>query len=110
MAPRKLDRKALTATRWVHAFEKDTARGEIYLPSAADAPLSRRPREQLEFAADGTARVLNAGPDDRLVESGATWEEEENGVIVLRTKATRTRAATEWRIVQASSKRLIVRR
>jgi hypothetical protein len=109
MPPKKLDRKALTATRWVHAFEEDTTESEVYRPSGAPIPLSRRPRQRLEFAPDGTALVLNPGPDDRFIESRATWAEEK-GVVVLRTKPTRAQLAIELRIVEATSKRLIVRR
>jgi hypothetical protein len=57
----------LAATRWVHVFEEDTADGAVYRPEDADIPLSRRPREQIEFSPDGSARVFEGGPDDRLV-------------------------------------------
>jgi hypothetical protein len=57
----------LFATRWVHVFEEDTADGDVYRPEDGDIPLSRRPRERIEFAPDGSARVFEGGPDDRLV-------------------------------------------
>jgi hypothetical protein len=39
--------------------------------------LSRRPRERLVLKADGSARVLLPGPDDRLVERPARWTKRE---------------------------------
>ena len=47
------DRAPLFATRWVHAFEEDDARGAVYRPADADLPLSRRPREGGSSYADG---------------------------------------------------------
>lgn len=59
--------------RWIHLFEEDSARGAVYVPETTDVPLSRRPREVLEFGADGRARVFRPSADDRLVSDTATW-------------------------------------
>src|SRR4051812_6577918 len=62
-------------SRWIHAFEEDTGEGAVYRPEDADVPLSRRPRERLVLDAAGTATLLTAGPDDRLVARPATWRD-----------------------------------
>ena len=59
--------------RWIHLFEEDSARGAVYVPETPDVPLSRRPREVLEFSPDGRARVFRPSADDRLVPDTATW-------------------------------------
>jgi hypothetical protein len=58
----------LYATTWVHVFEQDTPQGAVFRPEEADIPLSRRPRERISLQADGSARFLMPGPDDRFVE------------------------------------------
>jgi hypothetical protein len=82
------DAERLAAKRWVHVFEEDTPEGAVYRPEDDNIPLSRRPREQLQFAADGSVRVFMPGQDDRLVAQPAA-------------------AAVE--IVQHSPSRLVVR-
>jgi hypothetical protein len=96
----------LFSTRWVHVFEEDTPEGAVYRPDSADLPLSRRPREQLELKADGSASVTMAGPDDRPAPIHAHWQEE-GGEVSIRTTGP---AARELRIVSHSADRLIVRR
>lgn len=97
---------ALFTTRWVHVFEEDTPEGAVYRPDSADLPLSRRPREQLELKADGSASVMMPGPDDRPVPIPARWEEQD-GKVTVRTTGT---TARELRIVSHSADRLVVRR
>lgn len=93
----------LFKTRWVHVFEEDTPDGAVYRPEDDNIPLSRRPRERLELSADGTAKIITQGPDDRLVEKPATW-----------TSTARETAAgsspSDIRILKQSPSRLIVRR
>jgi hypothetical protein len=99
---------ALFATRWVHVFEEDTADGEVYRPETDDVPLSRRPRRRLSLSPDGSARVLVPGPDDRLVETPATWEAE--GVqLVIRPNGDDQRKNV-IRIRDRSPTRLVVRK
>jgi hypothetical protein len=100
-------RQSLFAQRWVHVFEEDTAEGAVYRPEDADLPLSRRPREVLELAPDGTAHVLVPGPDDRLQKQAARWSEEGNEVVIRSTG--KTRGAKEYRIVKRSPERLVVK-
>ena len=95
----------LFATGWVHAFEEDTAEGAVYRPRGSKLPLSRRPRERLELAADGTARIFVQGPDDRYVEQPARWHDED-GVVVVRARE----GGTELRIVDRSPDRLVVQK
>jgi hypothetical protein len=96
-------RDALFATRWLHAYEEDDAEGAVYRPEDADFPLSRRPRAGLELSADGTARVLAPGPDDRPRPHAGTWREE-HGEIVVATPAG------DYRVVAWSPDRLVVKR
>ncbi len=72
----------LAGTRWVHAFEEDTAEGEVYRPETDDVPLSRRPRRRIAFSKDGSVSVQMPGPDDRLVETQGRWQREGKDVVV----------------------------
>ena len=98
----------LFATRWVHAFEEDDARGAVYRPEDADLPLSRRPREGLELSADGAARVLVPGPDDRPRPRAAAWRDDGDAVVIHADAPAGD--AREWRVVDWSPDRLVVRR
>jgi hypothetical protein len=95
------DDDRLFTTRWVHVFEEDTPEGAVYRPEDDNIPLSRRPRERLELSADGTAKIITQGPDDRLVEKPATW---------AGGKESAAAAAADFHIVKQSPSRLIVRR
>ena len=101
-AKREADR--LLGTTWVHVFEEDTEEGAVYRPEDEDIPLSRRPRERIELRSDGSARVLEPGPDDRFVEHPATWAVEEGGVVIRKRAG-----APSLRIIRQSPSRLIVR-
>lgn len=101
------DDDRLFTTRWVHVFEEDTAEGAVYRPEDGDIPLSRRPRERLELAADGTAKIITPGPDDRLIEKAATWTSPARETAAA---AASSSAAADVQIVKHSATRLIVRR
>lgn len=107
--PGPQDDDELFAKPWVHVFEEDTAEGLVFRPADADIPLSRRPRLRLSFSRDGSARTLLPGPDDRPVETPATWQVEGDGLLV-RTGPEAGRAQKELRVVRRSKGRLIVRR
>lgn len=92
----------LFATRWVHVFEEDTAGGAVYRPEDADIPLSRRPRERLEFSPDGSARFFAGGPDDRLIERATTWRDDSGA------SGTRAAGGADVRIIARSRDRLVV--
>lgn len=92
-------------TTWVHVFEQDTPAGAVYKPEDSDIPLSRRPRERIELAADGRATLLMPGPDDRFVPQPARWVEE-GGEVVVRDSSNTVRL----RIVERSPDRMVVRR
>jgi hypothetical protein len=103
VAARKARPNRLFSTTWVHVFEEDTAEGQVYRAEDDNIPLSRRPRERLVLKADGSARVLVPGPDDRLVERPARWTERGDAVVI------RARGGdAELRIVQRSPSRLVV--
>ncbi|CAN5559427.1 hypothetical protein BH20VER1_BH20VER1_05750 [soil metagenome] len=103
MAAKRAQSEQLFATTWVHVFEEDTAEGAVYRPEDDDIPLSRRPRERLQFDRDGSARLLTAGADDRFVEQPATWTTEDDS-MVLRQAA----GVCPLRIVQLSPSQLLV--
>ena len=100
---------ALFAAPWVHLFEEDSADGDVYRPDAGDIPLSRRPRRRLSFSPDGSARVALPGPDDRLREQHATWQQEGDD-IVLRATSDSGGAEQVLRVSLQSPTRLIVRK
>lgn len=93
----------LFATRWVHVFEEDTADRAVYRPAEDDIPLSRRPRDQFELDADGSAHVYAGGPDDRAVASPAAWHDEDGVIVITPQKGGRV-----LRIVEQARDRLQV--
>jgi hypothetical protein len=98
------DDDRLFTTHWVHVFEEDTSAGAVYRPDGEDIPLSRRPRERLELSADGTAKIITPGPDDRLIEKPATWTSGKESA------AASAASSPDVVIVKQSPSRLIVRR
>ena len=98
------DDDRLFTTRWVHVFEEDTAEGAVYRPEDDNIPLSRRPRERLELSADGTAKIITPGPDDRLIEKPATWTSSAHET------AAAAASSADVQIVKQTPSRLIVRR
>jgi hypothetical protein len=102
-------RRRLVQTRWVHVEGDDAERGEgaIFRDAAGDIPLSRRPKEYLEFSEDGTVRKLATGADDRAHEiDRATWREDKGHVVFHFA----TKGGGEYRIVEQDANRLVVRR
>ena len=95
----------LFATRWVHLYEQDSPKGEVYAPEDNAIPLSRRPRERLELKADGSATVFVGGADDRPVPRPARWTEEGDRIVLTPTSGEPAR-----RIVEHSATRLVVTR
>jgi len=67
---------------WVHVFEEDTAAGAVFRPENADIPLSRRPRERVEFRGGGAATIWKGGPDDRPAPIAARWTEDGDDLVV----------------------------
>lgn len=99
--------------KWIHMFEEDTEQGAVYRRDKGEAPLSRRPRERLEIDQDGTARMLVGGPDDRPHAIPATWIEKEGEVIVRLAQPeskSKSAAVREYRVVEGSADRLVIRR
>jgi hypothetical protein len=97
----------LFGTRWVHAYEEDSAEGEVYRPATADLPLSRRPREQLQLREDGSASLFTGGPDDRPVVTDAAWKREGDLIVVHLRGRPRVPVL---RILEEAPDRLIVNR
>jgi hypothetical protein len=103
MTAKRASRDPLFETTWVHVFEQDTAAGAVYRPEDSAIPLSRRPRQRLKLAPDGSAQLFGAGPDDRPAARAATWDEED-GVLVVHASG----GGAELRIVERSPDRLVV--
>jgi hypothetical protein len=98
-------RRKLVQTRWVHVDGDDTAHGAIFRDATGDIPLSRRPKEYLEFSDDGTVRKLETGADDRAHEvDRATWREEGGRVVFHLPKS-----ASEHQVVEQGLDRLVIR-
>ena len=105
------DDDRLFTTRWVHVFEEDTPEGAVYRPEDDNIPLSRRPRERLKLSADGTAKIITQGADDRLVEKPATWTSGARGKAAAAAPSAESAASpADVVIVKESPSRLIVRR
>jgi hypothetical protein len=73
---------AIFRTRWEHVFEEDGPDGAVYRPDDVERPRSRRPRTRVSLSPDGRARLLVPGPDDRLREVEARWQEEDGEITV----------------------------
>ena len=103
-------RRKLVQTRWVHVDGDDADRGAVFRNADGDVPLSRRPREFLEFGDDGTVRKLATGADDRAHEvDRASWHDE-GGHVVFRFSTPNAKGASEYRIVEQGADRLVIRR
>jgi hypothetical protein len=103
-------RRSLVNTRWVHGDGDDAGRGAIFRDAQGDIPLSRRPREILEFSDDGTVRRLATGPDDRAQEVDRTTWTDEGGHVVFRFSSGTANRATDYRIVAHSPDQIVVDR
>ena len=103
MSANRPDDDSLFSNAWVHVFEEDTPAGATYRSEDSDIPLSRRPRERLVFARDGSARILAPGPDDRFVEQPATWKTVGDSLVVRGKKGD-----VELRIARKTADTLLV--
>ena len=103
--------RRLARTRWVHVDgDDDAARGAIYRDAAGDVPLSRRPKEFLEFSDDGTVRLLKSGADDRAQEVERTTWRDEGDHVVFHFDAADSSGRKEYRVVEAAPERLVIQR
>jgi hypothetical protein len=100
---------SLLGQRWVHRFEEDTATGAVYRPDDDSTPLSRRPREVLEFEADGTARFIVTDAADRPAARQARWHEE-RGAVIVDVPGGKGREAQRLTIHVLSKDRIVVDR
>lgn len=102
-------RRRLTTTRWVHVQGDAAADGAVYRDAAGDIPLSRRPRDVLEFGDDGTVRRLSPGPDDRLREVDRARWSDADGHVAFRFTSPDARGASAYRVVEQGPDRLVIR-
>jgi hypothetical protein len=96
-------------SRWIHAFEEDSAEGNVYRPETEPIPLSRRPRQRLELAPDGSARLWVPGSDDRPRAGQARWHSEGEGIVVT-AEADGGRPEQVLHVSIQSPTRLVVRK
>jgi hypothetical protein len=91
--------------RWVHMFEEDGPGALVYRKETDNIPLSRRPRDGFELHRDGSARLFEAGPDDRALPQAATWSDTPDGLVVRDAQG-----GVRFRIVTRTPSRLTVSR
>jgi hypothetical protein len=96
-------------SRWIHAFEEDSTEGDVYRPETEAIPLSRRPRQRLELAPDGSARLWIPGSDDRPRAGPARWRSEGEEIVVT-VEAEGGRPEQVLRVSIQSPTRLVVRK
>jgi len=89
---------------WVHVFEEDTAAGAVFKPEHAAIPLSRRPRERVEFRSGGAATIWKGGPDDRPAPIAARWTEEGEDLVVRDSGGV-----VRLKVIEQSPDRLLVK-
>lgn len=70
--------------RWVHSREEDTERTRTYRPSGWPLPLSRLPRQVLEFEPDRRVVSRVGGPADSRIAREGRWDVEPGEPILLR--------------------------
>lgn len=100
----------LIGTRWVHVDGDDVAAGAVYRDESGDIPLSRRPKELLEFLADNVVVKHATGPDDRAREVERTTWTKEGDRIEFRFTNPDARGATRYVIVEQTADRLVIER
>jgi hypothetical protein len=105
-----VSRDALVNTRWLHVDGDDAEDGAVFRDADGEIPLSRRPKEILEFSSDGTVRLLASGPDDRAREIGRTAWREEGGHVAFRFNLPDGRGARDYRVIDQGPDRIIVSR
>ena len=101
-------RRALVSTRWVHVHGDDSEGGAVFRDASGDVPLSRRPKELLEFSDDGTVKKLATGADDRAHEVDRTPWSHKDGKVVFRFGDENQRGA-EHHVVEQSADKLIIK-
>jgi hypothetical protein len=89
---------------WVHVFEEDGAAGAVFKPENADIPLSRRPRERVEFRGGGAATIWKGGPDDRPAPIAAQWTKEGDDLVVRDSGG-----GVRLRVIEQATERLVVK-
>ncbi|MEP6781191.1 MAG: hypothetical protein ABJC26_14945 [Gemmatimonadaceae bacterium] len=101
---------ALTGKRWVHVDGDDTEAGAVYHNAEANVAPSRRPKEYLEFADDGTVKKLATGADDRAHEvESARWSKDDP-TAAFKFASADARGATSYHVVEQGDDRIVVHR
>jgi hypothetical protein len=76
----------------------------VFRPETADIPLSRRPRERVEFRSGGAATIWKGGPDDRPAPIAARWIQESDDLVVRDSGG-----GVRLRVIEQSPDRLLVK-
>ena len=71
---------------------------------APTIPLSRRPRERVEFRGGGAATIWKGGPDDRPAPIAARWTQEDEALVVRDSGGS-----VRLRVIEQSPDRLLVK-
>lgn len=100
----------LTNKRWIRVPDEDDEGGAVYRDASGDIPLSRRPKEYLEFSDDGTVRKLATGADDRAHEVDRTTWSQKDGKVVFRFGAVENRGGEDHQIVEQTPDRIVIRK
>ena len=92
---------------WTHSFEEDDGGVQVYRPSSYRFPAQRRPRESVEFRADGTFTLLNPGPADKRERIEGRWQADAPGR--LRVTTSRNPRESTIDIIQVDAALLKIR-
>lgn len=101
---------ALIGKRWVHVDGDDTEAGAVYHKADGNIPPSRRPKEYLEFADDGTVKKLATGADDRAHEVDSARWRKDDPTVAFKFASADARGATNYQVVEQNADRIVVRR
>ncbi|MEP6763599.1 MAG: hypothetical protein ABJB66_04765 [Gemmatimonadaceae bacterium] len=100
----------LTGKRWVHVEGDDTDAGAVYHNAEKNTAPSRRPKDYLEFAEDGTVKKLATGADDRAHEVDSARWSKDDPTVSFRFSSADARGATNYRVVEHSADRIVIHR
>lgn len=94
----------------MHVDGDDVDAGAVYRDESGDIPLSRRPRELLEFLPGNVVVKHATGADDRAHEVDRTTWTDDGGHIVFRFSSADAAGATRYEVVQQAADHLVIER
>jgi len=102
----KIKRDALLK-RWMHSWEEDAGKEQVFRPASYNFSLTRRPRESFELKADGSLILGEPSASDRLDESPGTWKLLDDKTLVFYS-GSKAEPQKRMRIKSLSDDRLVV--